>query len=177
MITIKASEWSEVPSNFTGCIEWDYGSKEWLVNGILHRLDGPARVNSEGVEYWFKDNNLHRVDGPAIQWSEKTYQWYFEGNLHRIGGPAIENEDGERQWWVNGNLHREDGPAMEESSGLTEWYLHGEHIYSLQSPLGDYVVIEESQFPSGVHWLGKPVSELKILTAEGFKYIPNLPGI
>lgn len=71
MITIKASEWSEVPCNFTGCIEWDYGSKEWLVNGNLHREDGPARINAEGVEYWFKDSNLHRVDGPAIQWDEK----------------------------------------------------------------------------------------------------------
>jgi hypothetical protein len=31
--------------------------------------------------------------------------------------------------------------------------------------------------PSDVEWLGKRVTQCKVLTATGFMYIPNLPGI
>jgi hypothetical protein len=40
----------------------------------------------------------------------------------------------------------------------------------------DYIVVEDG-LPSTTEWLGKPVSTLKVLTAEGIQFIPNLPGI
>jgi hypothetical protein len=53
--------------------------------------------------------------------------------------------------------------------------LDGLWIFTLK-PIGDYIVIEDG-LPSTVKWLGNPVSTLKVLTAEGIQFIPNLPGI
>ena len=39
------------------------------------------------------------------------------------------------------------------------------------------VIVIEDGLPSTMEWLGKPVSTLKVLTAEGIKFIPNLPGV
>ena len=38
-------------------IEWDYGPKQWWVDGGLHRLDGPAVERRDGaVSWWFIHN-------------------------------------------------------------------------------------------------------------------------
>ena len=34
--------------------------------GQLHRDDGPAIIDSDGVEYWFQNDKQHRVGGPAV---------------------------------------------------------------------------------------------------------------
>ena len=49
-------ETNEQPTNFTGIIEWSNGTKQWLVNGKLHRLDGPAIEHYSGSKYWYIDN-------------------------------------------------------------------------------------------------------------------------
>ncbi len=82
---------------------------------------------------------------------------------------------GAKAWYRNGKLHREDGPAIEEADGSKEWFLNGNFIYALE-PLGDYILIEEG-LPSEFQWLGEQVTQRKVLTATGFMYIPNLPGI
>ena len=82
---------------------------------------------------------------------------------------------GTKEWYRNDKLHREDGPAIEYVDGTKEWWLNGNFIYELK-PLGDYILIEEG-LPSDVEWLGKRVTQRKVLTATGFMYIPNLPGI
>ena len=60
--------------------------------------------------------------------------------------------------------------------GTKEWRLNGRFVYVLRKPIGDYIVIEDG-LPSTMDWLGKPVPTLKVLTAEGICFIPNLPGI
>ena len=55
------------------------GSKSWRVNGLLHRLDGPA-----------------------MEWLDGTKSWWVNGQRHRLNGPAIEFADGSKQWWING---------------------------------------------------------------------------
>jgi hypothetical protein len=57
-----------------------YGNKWWLLNGRLHREDGPA---------------LEFIDGDRY-----TY-WYFDGLLHRTDGPAVERFDGYKEYWLN----------------------------------------------------------------------------
>ena len=129
MKTIKLSNGKPVSRNFTGIVEWPSGTKEWYLNG-----------------------KLHRVNGPAVEWS-----------------------DGAKQWYVNGKLHRADGPAIENINGAKDWYLDNLWFFTLK-PLGEYIIIQEG-LPSTMEWLGNPVSTLKVLTAEGIKFIPNLPGI
>jgi len=104
-----------------------------------------------------------------------TKAWYLNRKYHREDGPAIEWADGTKEWRTNGKYHREDGPAIEDADGSKQWYLNNNFIYALE-PIGEYLLIEEGLL-SEVEWLGKRVTQRKVLTATGFMYIPNLPGI
>jgi hypothetical protein len=99
----------------------------------------------------------------------------LNGQLHRTDGPAIEDADGTKRWFLNDKRHRVDGPAYGGADGSKSWYLNNNFIYEL-GPIGDYILIEEGLL-SEVEWLGKRVTQRKVLTATGFMYIPNLPGI
>ena len=153
MKIVKASHYLDIPRNFTGIAEWLDGIKVWYLNGKFHRVDGPARVWSNGTKEWYLDDKLHRVDGPARVWPNGTKEWYLNGKFHRVDGPAIECNDGTK-----------------------EWYVYGSFVYTLRKSIGDYIVIEDG-LPSTMEWLGEPVSTLKVLTATGICFIPNLPGI
>jgi hypothetical protein len=152
MKTIKIRDFSELPTYFTGIAEYPDGSKLWVLNG-----------------------QRHREDGPAIEWADGTKEWLLNGKRHRVDGPAIEHYHGSKEWWLNGKLHRVDGPAIEYPNGTKEWYLNHKRIYRLE-PIGEYLLIEDG-LPSDVEWLGKRVTQRKVLTGKGFMYIPNLPGI
>ena len=87
----------------------------------------------------------------------------------------IEWHDGTKEWRLNGKLHREDGPAVEYDNHVRSWYLNNLSVYTCYVT-EDYIVIED-RLPSTMEWLGEPVSTLKVLTATGICFIPNLPGI
>jgi hypothetical protein len=152
MKTIKIRDFSELPTYFTGIAEYPDGRKDWYRNG-----------------------KYHREDGPAVECTNGTKEWYRNGELHRVDGPAVECATGIKDWWLNGKRHRVDGPAIEYSNGTKYWYLNDKKIYSL-TQIGEYLLIEDG-LPSDVEWLGKRVTQCKVLTATGFMYIPNLPGI
>jgi hypothetical protein len=175
MKTIKVRWNSEIPEGFTGVVEHSDGEKVWYLNGQYHREDGPAREWADGEKQWRLNGQRHRVDGPAIERSDGTKHWYLNGQYHREDGPAYEGPNGTKQWWLNDQLHREDGPAIEWANGTKEWYLNHKRIYRLER-IRDYILIEDG-LPSEVEWLGKRVTQRKLLTATGFMYIPNLPGI
>jgi hypothetical protein len=152
MEPIKVESSRQIPIRFTGIAEYADGTKEWWLNG-----------------------EIHRVDGPAWEYADGRKEWWLNGKYHREDGPAIEYADGSKAWWLNGKRHRVDGPARVLSNGSKSWWLNDKHVFTLE-PIGEYIVIEDG-LPSTVEWLGEPVSTLKVLTAEGIKYIPNLPGI
>jgi hypothetical protein len=54
------------------------GSKEWHLNGKLHREDGPAIEGVIGNE-WYVNDKLHREDGPAIEWHNGYKEWHING--------------------------------------------------------------------------------------------------
>ena len=58
---------------------YDSGSKEWYLNGKLHREDGPAVEWSDGDKEWWLNGKRHREDGPAIEWSNGYKEWYLNG--------------------------------------------------------------------------------------------------
>ena len=129
-----------------------YGSQSWYKDGLLHRVDGPAKKSPFDVfEEWWFEGRLHRTDGPAVI-TPLTQAWFLNGKRHRIGGPAVlspksgdveywvnglpEKEDGpalvrnfvQKYWFKNGELHREDGPAIEYGSKNFEWWYKGRFI-------------------------------------------------
>lgn len=64
-------------------------SEQWLVDGALHHIDGPASQlwTKNGTNYekiWFIDGKQHRLYGPA----------YFRWN--------IDKQKYEEEWFVNG---------------------------------------------------------------------------
>ena len=99
-------------------------NKEYKVNGVLHRTDGPARILPNGVEEWYLNGKLHREDGPAIVYNNGEEEWYLYGKRHREGGPAERRTNGDA-WYLNGVRHRLGGPAVEFSNGSLKWFING----------------------------------------------------
>ena len=80
------------------------GTKQWRLDGKLHRVDGPACEDTDGDKYWYLNGKRHRVDGPAVEWANGDKQWYLNGKCHRVGGPAAEYADGNKHWYLNGRI-------------------------------------------------------------------------
>ena len=57
----------------------EYGTKEWRLNGKLHRTDGPAVEFPDGSKLWKLNGKLHRTDGPAFEGADGTKYWYLNG--------------------------------------------------------------------------------------------------
>jgi hypothetical protein len=88
-------------------------------------IEYTVRVYDKGTREWYLNGKLHREDGPAIEYANGTREWFLNDKLHREDGPAIECVDGSRYWYLNDNFHREDGPACEYIDGTRCWYLNG----------------------------------------------------
>jgi len=80
---------------------------------------------SDGTKEWYLNGKLHREDGPAVEYWGGTKEWYLNDQRHREDGPAVEYWDGHKEWYLNDQRHREDGPAVEYSDGTKHWYLNG----------------------------------------------------
>lgn len=85
--------------------------QEYRLDGVLHRLDGPAVLCTVG-NYWYKFGSLHRDDGPACEFVYGDKQWYQHGRLHREDGPAVEYADGAKAWYFEGSPYYVD--SLEE---------------------------------------------------------------
>lgn len=112
----------------------DYlGTTQWFmdgnVDGKLHRGGGkPALEFPDGSKQWFVNGKLHRVLKPAIV-TEDLKEWYIKGKLHRVGGPAVVLGNGDKEWWLNGQRDRKGGkPAITQANGYKAWYIKGRFI-------------------------------------------------
>jgi hypothetical protein len=80
----------------------EFGNQTWLMNGRLHRTDGPAVIGADGYQEWYHHGQRHRTDGPALIYPNGTQEWYHHGQRHRTDGPAvIRADDGYQEWYVN----------------------------------------------------------------------------
>ena len=59
------------------CKTYSNGTKRWLLNGNLHREDGPAFERANGYKEWHLNHKFHREDGPAIEHPDGTKEWYL----------------------------------------------------------------------------------------------------
>lgn len=78
------------------------GSHNWTKDTHLHRLSGPAVVDTDGYQGWYINGQRHRLDGPAIVYASGTAVWFRHGVIHRTNGPAYISVHGEPpEYWVN----------------------------------------------------------------------------
>jgi hypothetical protein len=91
-------------------------------------IEYKVKVHATGTKEWFLNGKLHREDGPALEFANGHKSWHLNGDLHREDGPAVEWANGDKMWWLNGKYHREDGPAVERVDGDKVWFLNGKEL-------------------------------------------------
>ena len=102
-------------------------SEKYLVNGVLHREDGPAYIS-------YHENGNKKYEG-----------YYINGEYHRIDGPAIiayyinGNKQGE-SYYINGKNHRADDPAIIQyyENGNVNWELYCNYMHGDTSGISYY---------------------------------------
>lgn len=90
---------------------------------IHHRKNGPAIEYADGTKEWYLNGKLHRSDGPAIECSmigNGRKEWYLYGDLHRMNGPAIEDAYGRKEWYRYGKRLGEFGVYIADEVGGCE---------------------------------------------------------
>jgi hypothetical protein len=65
-------------------------------------------IDEDGTKEWYLNGKLHRTDDPAIEFASGTKAWFLNGELHREDGPAIEFANGDKRWYINDKLYSED---------------------------------------------------------------------
>ena len=78
------------------------------MEGLVHRVRGPAVIYPDVGTEWFLHGALHREDGPAISLSDGYKAWFRSDNVHRTDGPAVIYPDGDREWWLDSQELTED---------------------------------------------------------------------
>ena len=86
------------------------GTREWRVDGLLHREGAPALIKPNGFKEWRIHGKLDRKDGPAREAPSSKSQWWYEDDVkHREDGPAYIGEGGlYSEWWYKGELIADD---------------------------------------------------------------------
>ena len=77
---------------------------EWTKKNAYHREKGPARAWEDGSKEWYVNGKLHRDnDLPACIYPNKKKEWYRNDKLHRdYDLPAVICKDGRKEWYNNG---------------------------------------------------------------------------
>ena len=60
-----------------------------------------CKTYPNGDKVWLLNGKLHREDGPAFEYANGDKEWYLNGKLHREDGPAYENTNGNNYWYLN----------------------------------------------------------------------------
>ena len=82
-----------------------YKEEFWRVNGISHRVDGPAHISyyeSGKIEQekWYLNGKFHRVDGPA------AILYYETGEIEREKWYLYGKESNHEEWLIANNLYK-----------------------------------------------------------------------
>ena len=60
-------------------VQVDDNSTSWYLDGVRHRVDGPAVEYANGTKWWLQNGQRHRADGPALEYTDGTKFWYLNG--------------------------------------------------------------------------------------------------
>jgi len=64
-------------------------------------------INQFGTKQYYLNGLFHREDGPACEWPDGCKRYYIHGKLHREDGPAID-EDEFKAYFLNGKRFSEE---------------------------------------------------------------------
>lgn len=99
---------------------------KYMLDGVVHREDGPALIWADGDKIWYFNNRIHRDNGPAVERVNGEKKWVRHGKLHNKSGPAIIKPNGDQIWYFNDRIHRTDGPAViRKETGYQMYCLSG----------------------------------------------------
>ena len=102
-------------------------------------IEYTVKVYDNGTKEWYLDGKLHRVDGPAFEYSNGYKEWYLNGKRHREDGPAIEGANGTKAWYLNGK-------QLTKKQHKKETRKHKEYTVSeLEEKLGEKIKIVRGQ--------------------------------
>jgi hypothetical protein len=80
MKTITEKEWYKA-KNYTGIVKFTNGDVFYLKNSKWHREDGPAIIHNSGYKAWRFEGLLHNLNGPAEILSDGTKRYWINGKL------------------------------------------------------------------------------------------------
>ena len=93
MITIEINTSSDTTIKING--------KEISLKDSSTKPQPECKISSNGTKEWFLNGKLHREDGPAVEYADGDKHWYLNDLRHREDGPAIEYADGNKDWYLN----------------------------------------------------------------------------
>jgi hypothetical protein len=82
-------------------------------------IEYTVKVYASGSKEWWLNGKLHREDGPAVEYADGGKEWYLKDKLHREDGPAVEYPSGDKYWYLNDKSMTEEehkaamNPAVE----------------------------------------------------------------
>ena len=60
-----------------------------------------VRVYSDGSKEYFLNGKLHKEDGPAVEYTNGYKAWYKNGKPYNENGPVVIHPNGDKEYFVN----------------------------------------------------------------------------
>lgn len=95
------------------------GAKIWELNGVPHRIGGPAIEYITGTRKWYYFGKCHRLDGPAIEWSSGDSNWFHHDQWVDIRKPIWYEG---RKVFLSTDPLEELYPSAVRVNGFQNWY-------------------------------------------------------
>lgn len=92
-----------------------YSSPNYWLNGKCHFLSGRRSLGDQkcGFKAWYLNGVVHRVGGPAIEYDNGSFEYTINNRHHRENEVCLQDVKNNCLYYcLNGNFHREDGPAI-----------------------------------------------------------------
>lgn len=102
-ITVNSRK--DVPKEGAFLAKYSNGNIEYFINGKRSRdeCEGPAVICTNGTKIWMYDDMIHRLNGPAIIINNHTFIWYARNKMHRTSGPAYISKN-KIEYRINGKI-------------------------------------------------------------------------
>lgn len=110
-----------------------YSSPSYFLRGKRQFLGGRQSLGFQkcGFKVWYLNGMVHRVGGPAIEYDNGSFEYTVNNRHHRENDVCLYDVKNNCSCYcLNGNYHREDGPAVIHHNGDKEniFYIKGKRV-------------------------------------------------
>lgn len=117
--------------------QYNNGDIYYFKDGLLHNLEGPAVINSDGSKEWWENGKKIRYE------NEFEKKWFKDGVLHKEDGPAVIFNDDSFQYWLNGIFYSKDEYNKKKNEFSPKIVLKnvyvGDGVYKLEYANGEKI--------------------------------------